>query len=69
MMDRTCGVINAAHPPWNARATISTGVVCASPPVSEASVNPASPSRKVRRRPTTSPSRAPVTTMVANAIV
>src|SRR5215216_2926234 len=69
MIDSTCGVMGAAAAPWKARAAMSVAGVGASPPASEASVKPASPVRKARRRPTTSPSRAPVTTSVANAIV
>src|SRR5919204_445134 len=69
MIDSTCGVISAAVAPWQARATISAAGVGASPPASEDSVKPARPSTNARRRPRTSPSRAPVTTNVANAIV
>ncbi len=69
MIDKTCGVISAAAAPCSARAPISTDDVGARPPISDAAVNVASPSPNARLRPRMSPSRAPVTTSAANAIV
>ena len=60
-----CGIIAAAPAPWTNLAAISTPMPGASPHVSEASVNTPTPSRNIRRRPTRSPSRAPVISSIA----
>ena len=62
----TCGIMAAAPAPWMKRRAMSMPVEVASPqPWSEARVNRASPARNIRRCPTMSPSRAPVTSRTA----
>jgi hypothetical protein len=51
MMARICGTISPAIAPWTNRAPISIAGFAAAPHSSEASVNPAIPTRKIRRRP------------------
>ena len=61
----TCGIMAAAPAPWMNRRAISMPVDVARPQPSEARVNRASPARNIRRCPTMSPSRAPVTSRTA----
>ena len=65
MMLMICGIIAAAPAPWTNRAAMSAPMSGASPQASEASVNTATPSRNIRRRPARSPSRAPVISSIA----
>ena len=53
------GAASAAPTPCRARAARSIQPSAAKPPTSELTVNTAMPSRKVRRRPSRSPARAP----------
>ena len=60
-----CGTIAAAPAPCTNRATISTSIPGARPQASELRVNTATPARNSRRRPYSSPSRAPVISSIA----
>jgi hypothetical protein len=60
-----CGIIAAAAAPLTNLAAISSPMPGAMPQVSEATVNRATPVRKVRLRPYRSPSRAPVISIIA----
>jgi hypothetical protein len=53
------GAARAAPTPWRARADRSIQPETAKPPKSELTVKMAMPARKVRRRPSRSPERAP----------
>lgn len=64
-----CGIITAPKSPWAQRAAISSPAVGASPQSSEAVVKPTMPIRNIRRRPTTSPSRALVSRPTAKVSV
>jgi hypothetical protein len=55
--------------PWTARATFSASTLGASAAATEPSVNTASPSANMRRRPKRSPSAAPVRRKTANVSV
>ena len=50
-IDRTCGTIIAAMPPWRMREATSISGFAAKPQSAEASVKPAIPTRKSRLRP------------------
>jgi hypothetical protein len=69
MIESTWGVMRAPAAPWKARAAMSAEGLGASLPASDASVKPASPIRNARRRSSTSPSRAPITTSAAKTSV
>ncbi len=60
-----CGIISAAPAPCASRATTSATAVGARPHSSELAVNASTPVRNRRRRPYSSPSRAPVTSSIA----
>lgn len=57
--------MSAPAAPCRNRATISQPTPGAIPQASDAAVNPASPQRKIRRRPCVAPSLAPVTSSTA----
>lgn len=59
-MPRPCGTIIAANSPCAARPPISVPAEPAAAHSAEHTVKPASPARNILRRPTMSPSRAPV---------
>ena len=56
---RPAGAARAPPAPCRARAASSIQLAVASPPASELKVNRAIPAKKVRRRPSRSPERAP----------
>src|SRR5208283_5003760 len=56
-----CGMRRAPKAPWSNRPATMTAALGARPHTSEASVNPAMPTRKMRRWPYLSPSRPPMT--------
>ena len=57
MMATIAATAPAPASPWMKRATMSSPCESASPHAAEASVNPVTPMRKIRRRPMRSPSR------------
>jgi hypothetical protein len=59
-MPNPWGSISAPSSPWSSRKAISVPLVGATAHSTEETVNPATPARKVRRRPNRSPSRPPV---------
>lgn len=60
MIDRLPGTRRAPPAPWRARAAISTSRLGASAQSSDATLNQATPMRKIRRRPKMSPSDPPI---------
>lgn len=66
-IDRTCGTISAAMPPWRMREATSISGLAARPHSAEATVKPPMPTRKTRLRPWMSPSRPPVIRPAAKA--
>src|SRR5262244_1083530 len=66
MIARICGTIRPAIAPSKNRAPISIPGLTATPHSADATVNPATPSRKIRLRPKMSPSRPPVINSAAN---
>ena len=63
------GMMAAAPAPWTARAAISTPTLGASAHTADAAANRASPAAKTRRRPSMSPSAAPVSSSTAKLSV
>ena len=58
-----------ANPPWSTRAATSSSPDCDSAAPREAAVNPTIPITKMRLCPKTSPSRPPVMSSVAKAMM
>jgi hypothetical protein len=61
----TCGIINAAPAPWAIRATMRIFSSGARPQSAEQTVKAIVPVTNSRRRPNSSPSRAPVISSIA----
>jgi hypothetical protein len=59
------GITSAAPAPWTARATISQPMPGAAAQAADASVNRPIPAMNIRRRPSRSPSAAPVNSSTA----
>ena len=60
-----CGIVAAAPAPWTNRAAMSAVMFGATPQTAELRVNKTIPARNIRRRPRSSPSRAPVMSSMA----
>ena len=60
-MPKTAGHIIAPPTPISARQAISQMSLCANPPSTEKAAKMAAPMKKIRRRPSMSASRPPVT--------
>lgn len=69
MIPSPCGMRSAPNAPCTARVAISAPALGASAHAAEASVKPAMPTRNMRRRPKTSPSRPPTMSRTPNASV
>ena len=69
IMPRPCGISSAPKPPCSTRVAIRTSGDGASAHAIEASVKPAMPMTKMRRRPKMSPSRPPTIMNTAKASV
>ncbi len=69
MMLKTCGTSTAAPAPWTNLKPTSTWLSGASAQARDAEVKTITPARYIRRRPQRSPSRAPVISSIAYAIV